>query len=155
MKKLLFILITISALALTTSNASASFVDGYCKVNKKQSLVQLKSGQGAVKGKPLFVQKRIVGQVNKALLAGDGLVSAAFARPKCVINGKVYKKIGNYLAHSSESYHRRALAVDIVPRTLTKSSWSKLADLAKELKKDPRVANVFLFKGSHLHVAWK
>jgi len=155
MKKLLFVLTTIFAFSLAVSSANASFINGYCKINKKQSLVKLNPSQGALKGKPLFVQKRIAGQVSRALKKSDGVVSHAFVRPKCVINGKVYKKIGNYLAHTVDSYHRRALAVDIVPRSATKSGWSKLASLARSLKKDPRVRGVIFSEGSHLHVSWK
>lgn len=155
MKKLLFILTTIFILTFSISSANASFVNGYCKVNKKQSLSKLKPSQGALKGKPLFVQKRILGQVNKALKKSDGQVSAAFARPRCVVNGKVYKKIGSYLSHPVGSYHRRALAVDIVPSSFKKPAWNKLADLARDLKKDPRVREVIFQRFSHLHVSWK
>jgi hypothetical protein len=155
MKKILFILITIITLSFAASSASASFVNGFCKVNKNQNLVKLTPSEGFVKGKDLFVQQRIVKHVRAALLTGNAQITEAFARPRCVVGGKVYKKIGVPEAHVFNSYHKRALAVDMVPKQATNAGWNKLASLAKQLKKDTSVYDVIFTRYSHLHVAWK
>ena len=152
MKKLLIPLVVTIAL-LTGGLAQASFMGVGCQ--KLEGTLVKVSPEAAV-------SSRISLDV-KFLIKKFGVrVNEGFTRPKIKCGGKTYPAQGNFAGHSSDSYHHKGLAIDIVAGKRGWNGVDRLIQYVRSVNKKTGKYKDILYngvpnhgRGSHAHISYK